>query len=215
MTQTLLVLHGYTMNGAVMREALEPLATALDPQVRLVCLDAPHICSTAMVERLYRGMRGPVQLPPHLYWWNASDDGLEYNGWEETRALVSDALERYAPASILGFSQGAIVAAAVAALSARGELPPVSAAVLVAGRKPRAAVLHAAFVEPIALPSLHVWGERDTLTGQYCEELVECFSAPQREVVRWPGGHVVPTRGAAHEAIVRFVAEHAKSVRSR
>ncbi|HYQ00564.1 MAG TPA: alpha/beta fold hydrolase [Polyangiaceae bacterium] len=209
MTHTLLVLHGYTMNGAVMREALEPLATALEPKVRLVCLDAPHTCSTAMVERLYRGMR-PSQLPPHLYWWNASDDGLEYNGWEETRALVSEALERHAPASILGFSQGAIVAAAVAALCARGELPPVTAAVLVAGRKPRAAVFQAAFAEPIALPSLHVWGERDTLTGQYCEELVECFSAPQREVVRWPGGHVLPTRGPAHEAIVRFVANHAQ-----
>ncbi|HEX2670277.1 MAG TPA: hypothetical protein VHM25_05365, partial [Polyangiaceae bacterium] len=127
--------------------------------------------------------------------------------WDETRALVGEALDRYAPASILGFSQGAILAGAVAALSCAGQLPPVRSAVLIAGRKPRAAQLQAAFAQPIALPSLHVWGERDTLTGQYCEELVECFSAPQREVVRWPGGHVVPTRGPAHEAIVRFIGE--------
>jgi pimeloyl-ACP methyl ester carboxylesterase len=81
--------------------------------------------------------------------------------------------------------------------------------VLIAGRKPRAAQLQAAFIDPIALPSLHVWGERDTLTREYSEELVECFDAPEREVVRWPGGHVVPTSGPAFDAIVRFVLDHA------
>ena len=209
MSHTLLVFHGFTMNGEVMRETLEPLARALDPKIRLVCLNAPHTCSAATVERMYRGSREAKLSAPHLCWWNASDDGLDYQGWDETRDLVSAALDRYAPASILGFSQGGILAAAVAALSRSGELPPVHAAVLIAGRKPRAARLQAAFMAPIALPSLHVWGERDTLTGQYCEELVECFSAPEREVIRWPGGHALPTRGPAFEAIVRFVAEHA------
>ncbi|HYQ42043.1 MAG TPA: alpha/beta fold hydrolase [Polyangiaceae bacterium] len=208
MTHTLLVLHGFTMNGEVMRAALEPFAAALEPKVRLVCLDAPHTCSEATVERMYHGSRARLS-PPHLCWWNASDDGLEYRGWEETRALMSAALDRHAPASVLGFSQGGILAAAVAALSRRGELPPLHAAVLIAGRKPRASLLQPAFTEPVALPSLHVWGERDTPTIRHSEELVECFSAPQREVIRWPGGHVVPTSGPAHEAIVRFVTEHA------
>jgi pimeloyl-ACP methyl ester carboxylesterase len=204
MAHTLLVFHGFTMNGEVMRAALEPLAKALEPKVRLVCLNAPHTCSPASVERTYRG--SPPSLPgPYLCWWNASDDGLEYGGWDETRDLVSAALERYAPASILGFSQGGILAAAVAALSRAGELPAVRAAVLIAGRKPRAARLQAAFIDPVDMPSLHVWGERDTVTGQYCEELVDCFSASHREVVRWPGGHMVPTRGPAHEAIARFI----------
>jgi predicted esterase len=209
MSHTLLVFHGFTMNGELMCQALKPLALALDPKVHLVCLNAPHTCSAATVERLYRGWGVPAQSPPHLCWWNASNDGLDYQGWEETRDLVREALDRYAPASILGFSQGAILAAAVAALSHSGELPAVHAAVLIAGRKPRAARLQAAFMEKIAVPSLHVWGERDTLTGQFCEELVECFSAPERKALRWPGGHTLPTKGPAHEAIVRFVGEHA------
>jgi len=208
MTHTLLVFHGFTMNGAVMHAALEPLAAALEPHVRVVCLDAPHTCSEATVERMYRGSSSRLS-PPHLCWWNASDDGLEYRGWEETRALVGAALDRYAPVSILGFSQGGILAAAVAALARRGELSPVHAAVLIAGRKPRASLLQGAFGEPVAVPSLHVWGERDKLTLQHSEQLVECFSAPQREVVRWAGGHVVPTSGPACDAIVRFVTEHA------
>jgi len=209
MSHTLLVFHGFAMNGEVMRQALEPLASALDPQLRLVCLNAPHSCPEGTMERMHREWNVRALPPPHLRWWNASDDGLDYQGWEETRELVSEALDRYAPASILGFSQGGILAAAVAALSRRGELPAVHAAVLIAGRKPRAARLQAAFMEPLALPSLHVWGERDQLSGPYCEELVECFSAPAREVVRWPGGHTLPTRGPAYEAIVRFLAEHA------
>jgi predicted esterase len=209
MSNTLLVFHGFTMNGEVMRAALEPLAAALDPKVRLVCLNAPHACSAETVARMYRGASEHRLSPPHLCWWNASDDGLDYQGWDETRDLVRAAIDRYAPASILGFSQGGILAAAVAALSKSGELPPVHAAVLIAGRKPRAARLQGAFIEPVALPSLHVWGERDTLTRQHSEELVECFSAPEREVVSWPGGHLVPTRGPAFEAILRFITAHA------
>jgi predicted esterase len=207
MAHTLLVFHGFTMNGEVMRHALGPLTHALEPKVSVVCLNAPHACSASTVERMYRGATQASLSPPHLCWWNASDDGLDYQGWPETRDVVSEALHRYAPASVLGFSQGGILAAAVAALSRTGELPPIHGAVLIAGRKPRAAQLQAAFMDPVALPSLHVWGERDTLTGQYCEELVECFSATEREVVRWPGGHVVPTSGPAFDAIVRFVLE--------
>ncbi len=209
MPHTLLALHGFTMNGEAMRDALGPLTKALEPKVRVVCLNAPHTCSAATVERMYRGASQASLSPPHLCWWNASDDGLDYRGWPDTRDLVSEALDRYTPASVLGFSQGGTLAAAVAALSRIGELPSIHAAVLIAGRKPRAAQLQAAFTEPVAVPSLHVWGERDTLTGKYSEELVECFAPDDREVVRWPGGHVVPTSGSAFDAIVRFVLGYA------
>ena len=209
MPHTLLVFHGFTMNGEVMGAALGPLTKALEPKLRVVCLNAPHTCSAATVERMYRGVTAESLSPPHLCWWNASDDGLDYQGWPETRDLVSEALERYAPASVLGFSQGGILAAAVAALSRTGGLPAIHAAVLIAGRKPRAAQLQAAFADPVAVPSLHVWGERDTLTGRYSEELVECFDASERRVIRWPGGHVVPTSGPAFDAIVSFVLDHA------
>ena len=209
MSHTLLAFHGFTMNAELMSDALGPLVAALEPHVRVVCLNAPHACSQTTVERMYQGSPAKPLPPPHLSWWNASDDGLEYRGWEETRDLVREALDRYAPASILGFSQGGILAAAVAALAQARELPHVHCAVLIAGRTPRAANLQAAFMDPILVPSLHVWGERDTVTGQYCQALAEHFSATQREIATWPGGHSVPTSGPAYDAIVRFVLEHA------
>jgi predicted esterase len=205
MAHTLLAFHGFTMSGEQMRAALGPIVGALAPSIRVVCLNAPIACSEESVARMYSGFGLAPQPPPHLPWWNASDDGLHYRGWEETRDLVAEALERYAPASILGFSQGAILAAAVAALSRSGELPHVHCAVLVAGRKPRDARLQAAFMDPISVPSLHVWGERDTVTGQYCQALAEQFSPAEREIATWPGGHMIPTRGPAYDAIVRFV----------
>jgi predicted esterase len=205
MPHTLLAFHGFTMNGEQMRAALGPIVAALEPTVRVVCLNAPLACSEESVQRVYSGFGLAPLPPPHLSWWNASDDGLDYRGWDDTREVVREALERYAPASILGFSQGAILAAAVAALSRSKQLPPVHSAVLVAGRKPRDARLQAAFMDPITLPSLHVWGERDTVTGQYCQALVDQFSLPEREIATWPGGHMIPTRGPAYDAIVRFV----------
>src|SRR5258708_2496388 len=121
MSHTLLAFHGFTMNAELMHDALGPLVAALAPKVQVVCLNAPHACSAATVERMSRGPFKPLSAP-HLSWWNASEDGLEYRGWDDTRDLVREALDRYAPASILGFSQGAILAAAVAALAQSGEL---------------------------------------------------------------------------------------------
>jgi pimeloyl-ACP methyl ester carboxylesterase len=209
MPHTLLAFHGFTMNAECMRAALEPIAAALAPRVEVVCLNAPHVCAPASVDRLYRGSNAKRLPPPYLSWWDASDDGLKYRGWEETRDQVREALDRYAPAAILGFSQGAILAAAVAALAHARELPPIHCAVLIAGRKPRAALLQGAFLEPIAVPSLHVWGERDSLTGPHGQELAQQFSEAEREIVTWPGGHALPSEGPAYEAIVRFVTAHA------
>ncbi len=209
MHHTLLAFHGFTMNGEVLQDALGPLAAALSPKVRLVCLNAPHACSEATVTRMYARPDMDRLPPPYLSWWNATDDGLEYRGWEETFDVVRDALERYAPASILGFSQGAILAAAVSALSQRGELPHVHGAVLIAGRLPRAARLQPAFMDPIDVPSLHVWGTRDAVTGPFCQELADHFLAAKRDIAIWDGAHTIPTRGAPYDAMLRFVQEHA------
>jgi pimeloyl-ACP methyl ester carboxylesterase len=206
-TTTLLALHGFTLNGAVMREQLAPLG--LEKHVTLECLDAPHVCPDRAVERLYERWQSERQPPPYLRWWNASDDGRTYVGWAESRELIRERIVSAGAVGVLGFSQGAIVAAALAALSERGELPPIKFAVLIAGRVPRAAEFADAFAWPLDLPTLHVWGERDKLTGPYGAELADCFSPDTREICTWPGPHVVPSRGPAADAIVDFVRRYA------
>jgi predicted esterase len=200
-----LVLHGFTLNGATMRRQMGVLARALAEHVQLIFLDAPHGCPEQPVRRLHGVWGLPPQLPPYLCWWNASADGSIYEGWDSTRELVASEIERHGASGILGFSQGAIVAAAAVALSERGELPPLDAAVLIAGRVPRATVFAEAFAWPLDTRSLHVWGERDTLTGSYAPALADCFSPETRQICTWPGAHAIPKHGRVAGVIAEFV----------
>ncbi|MCB9689150.1 MAG: hypothetical protein H6738_11785 [Alphaproteobacteria bacterium] len=194
----LILLHGYTQNGRVLAESLAPL---LDPLgVEVVAPDGPFDADPAMVVPL----GSDPDRGPHRTWWRATDDGSAYHGWEEAREHVRELLSA-GPAGILGFSQGAMLGACVAAWSARGELPPVAFAVLVAGRVPRAQVLQPLFAEPVDVPSLHVWGARDPMASMG-PELAARFVGS--ETLTWPGPHVVPTRGDAGAGIAAFLKRH-------
>src|SRR5262245_54036944 len=112
----LIVLHGYTMNAAVMREHLGGLVELLEREIELVFIDAPHTVSAAAVDRLYSIWKAPRLAPPHLTWWESTEDGREYSGWEETREKLR-AVMTGSEVGFLGFSQGAILATAIAALA--------------------------------------------------------------------------------------------------
>lgn len=172
--------------------------------VELVCPDAPDLCDDAAVDRLYAVWDAPRQPPPYCRWWDASDDGRVYHGWEQTRELVAPILER-APLGIIGFSQGAILATALAALAQHGQLPPIAYVILIAGRPPRADLITPFLGEPIRIPSLHVWGTNDVMARDSCPDLVERFDAGQREVVTWDGTHHIPSQGPASAAIEQLI----------
>ncbi len=172
--------------------------------VELVCPDGPNVCSDGVVERLYAVWDAPRQAPPHFAWWDASDDGRVYRGWEATRDLLAPLLEG-GPVAILGFSQGAILAAALAALAQHGQLPPIDRVILVAGRPPRADVLAPFLTAPIRTPSLHVWGENDHLARDTSRDLVDRFDPATRHIATWPGAHTIPSHGPAAAAIEQFL----------
>ncbi len=209
----MLVLHGFTMNGSIMRSGPADLWSRLAAHVDLRFPDGPLTCTQSTVDRLYSHMGTPPLPPPHHAWWDATSDGRVYRGWEESVALVGDLVTKYSQdgrCGILGFSQGAIFAAAVAALSARGQFPSLSFVVLVAGSVPRSELLAPFFAETIHVPSLHVWGEADPFSAA-APILAERFDAATRETVSWPGEHRVPTRGPGAEKIVDFVRRHSEA----
>ncbi|HEX4340943.1 MAG TPA: hypothetical protein VH062_33775 [Polyangiaceae bacterium] len=204
---TLLVLHGYTMNGSVMQDHMASLAARFPPGMRVVYPSAPLACPTDAVERFYGA--SAKRLPgPHLTWWDASDDGTEYRGWESARDGLHALIREHAPVGVLGFSQGAIVTTALAATAPPEIAASLGFVVLVAGRAPRATALAPHLLQPIRVPSLHVWGERDGM-ATVSAELVPHFDATGREVATWAGGHRVPVGGPGADAIVSFVSRHA------
>jgi pimeloyl-ACP methyl ester carboxylesterase len=203
-----IALHGFSMNGAVLRAGLNFLQEAL-PGLELVTPDAPHACPADVVDRLYAKLKRAPQPPPHFVWWRASDDGREYRGWEATRGVLRS-LFAEGPIGVIGFSQGAIAATVLAAMGTHGEMPPIKFAILIAGRPPRADVFQPFLTRPIAVPSLHVWGEHDALVGDGPSALVQLFSPAEREVATWPGRHSIPATGPAADAIVDFVSRRAR-----
>jgi predicted esterase len=213
-TTALLALHGFSQNGAYLRAALAPLAQRFDPAVVLDYPDAPTACAEASVERMQRMLGGEQRWPPpHRIWFNASDDGREYHGLPAAHALLAERVSRARAAGarvgMLGFSQGAIATACFAALSAHGRFPPLDFVVLIAGRPPRADAIVALLAQPIGIPSLHVWGDRDPFGTAAPRAAADLFAPDLREVVTWPGAHVAPTQGDAADAIVHFVERQA------
>ena len=209
MTTTLLGLHGFSLNGPLFRELLVELMPELPAGLILLCPDAPHACSVEATARVFAVTGGRETAPPHRCFWDATDDGREYRGWPESLHALRAVAAGAPRLGLFGFSQGAIAAAALCALAARGEFPEIAFAVLVAGRVPRSDLLASLFGSPLRVPSMHVWGERDAFAAAHSPVLADCFEPDQRQLVRWSGGHRVPTRGPAADAVAAFIAQHA------
>ena len=210
MSFSLVCLHGFTQNGQQFAKQLAHVASLLpqEREIELLYPDAPHACAASSVERLAAIFRSPVPPGPHLCWWDASEDGAEYRGWENTRESLRTLVEeraRHGRVGVLGFSQGAIVATALAALQAHGQFPALHSVILIAGRVPRARELSPLFQKPLEIPSLHIWGERDAGAVQAGPQLLAAFADSTRQLATWPGPHIPPQSGPAADAIVHWV----------
>jgi predicted esterase len=201
---TLIALHGFTMNAAGLRHMQSDLEPRLADAVDFMYPDALHTASPASVAGLSALMGGFRAKPPNLQWWQASDDGLTYKGWERTREQLEAEVRRHEAVGLLGFSQGAAVAASLAAASTRGLFPELRFVVLIAGFLPRAHDIASLFTDPVRVPSLHVWGEADPI-ARHAPALFQRFDPATREMLTWPGRHVVPTRGSAADTLVDFI----------
>ncbi|MEY4576579.1 MAG: hypothetical protein RL701_1282, partial [Pseudomonadota bacterium] len=111
---TLLALHGFTQNGAQLSAQLAELTARFPSSVQVICPDAPNLCSDVSVQRMAAAFSLAELKPPHLCWWDASDDGKVYRGWEQAYEQLRELSDQPNPVGVLGFSQGAIAAAAMA-----------------------------------------------------------------------------------------------------
>ncbi|PNH09666.1 hypothetical protein TSOC_003649 [Tetrabaena socialis] len=140
----LLALHGWRTSAAVLQQQvllrMSGLHTALHEAAEVACLEAPHAARgppTPDVQRFFQ--------PPFSEWWDAVKDAngsISYVGAEQSLAVVEVELRTAAAAGrpvagLLGFSQGAALAALVLALQERGErfqdVPPLRCALLISG----------------------------------------------------------------------------------
>ncbi|XP_032860012.2 esterase OVCA2 [Tyto alba] len=200
----LLGLHGYRQSERRFRQRTGALRKALRGRAELVAVNAPHAVPG--------GEDDDRDDPPRGWWFSgpgtfeAGEAAAAPAGLEESLSAVATALVEHGPFDgLLGFSQGAALAAMVCALRARGDPRfPVAFAVLVAGFASRAPAHGHFYREPIALPTLHVVGDADAvIAAPLSRELARRFVEPV--VLTHPGGHFVPAAAPQKKAYLDFL----------
>ncbi|CAN7998664.1 unnamed protein product, partial [Ixodes hexagonus] len=107
---------------------------------------------------------------------------------------------------IIGFSQGAAMAALVLCLQSLGKITSnFKFGVLVAGFKSRSSLHDSLYTDGLVkVPTLHIVGDTDTVIPKpQAMEIVPFFMSPR--VVCHPGGHFIPTTGPCKTDYMAFL----------
>ena len=150
----------------------------------------------------------PPPLPAPMAGGAAGEHPFEAQsaGWDESLAVVTAALRCHAPVhGMLGLSQGAAVAAAVAASCADASgVVPLRLMWLAGGFVPAAPAGSALRGgAPLRVRSLHVFSGDAHVSAAASEALAACFSAPT--LLRHAAGHLLPSGAADADAYAAWL----------
>jgi predicted sulfurtransferase/predicted esterase len=151
------------------------------------------------------------------YQFDTNQYKFQTEGWDESYSVLNDALERMGPCDgILGFSQGAAIAAAMAALesksqnlSKRFKFVIICSGYISAVPEHRVALNEWRDQGGVPLPSLHLYtadAEADRqIVPSESTALWECFQPQQRTLLRHGNGHLIPSTKAAAARVLHFL----------
>ncbi|XP_029783587.1 esterase OVCA2 [Suricata suricatta] len=217
-----LALAGFRQSELGFREKTGALRKALRGRAELVCLSGPHLVAGAAAPE---GARPDSELclpeeQPRGWWFseqeadifNALSHPTVCRGLEEALGTVAQALKKLGPFDgLLGFSQGAALAALVCALGQAGDprFPLPKFIILVSGFCPRGLGLKEPVLEgPLSLPSLHVFGDADcVIPSQESMQLASRFSGAV--TLTHSGGHFIPAAAAQRQVYLKFLDQFA------
>ncbi|XP_062816118.1 esterase OVCA2 isoform X2 [Anolis carolinensis] len=153
--------------------------------------------------------------PSSRGWWfsnpsegtfSALEESESCSGLEESLEAVASAFVERGPFSgMMGFSQGAALVGILCALCQQGDPRfPFRFALLVSGFQSKAKPHHVYYDAPIAVPSIHIFGENDqVIPAAMSRELAARFEGPR--TLLHPGGHFVPAAGPQRKEYVAFL----------
>eukprot|EP00877_Chromochloris_zofingiensis_P004961 jgi/Chrzof1/14466/Cz09g03290.t1 len=204
----ILALHSFRTSAETFKEQFRraKLDTSISDLVELEFIDAPHP-ATGDVPEDVKGKFGP----PHYEWFSTErvKGGNEYiftyNGLDASEAYVTHYMLTHGPFDgLLGFSQGGVMAATLAAQQVAGmalQTVPKLKFVVCIGSAMTAHPRHLeAMTGRVQLPSCHIIGHKDYIK-EYSIELVRQFQAPI--VIMHGRGHVVPNLEGMHLEVLR------------
>lgn len=202
MKNKILCLHGYAMNRDWFGQWLQPVEQALQSKAEFVYAQGPIACPAyevrAMVKQFQFNMPA-ARIGDGLNWcWYraTTDKPPRYLGLDETLQWLHELDEREGPFdAVFGWSQGAVMAAIMAAQQQNGVGHDVSLKwlVLCGGFLPGDPEIKALFEPIIQLPSLHVVGKLESeFMHQRGKKLHACFD--QADWLETPVGHMLPLK---------------------
>ena len=191
----LLCLHGYGQNAVLFKKKISVLRNHLNKfDIECFFVDAPYICPQSSFDFI---------IPENgKAWYISSQDNSIYNGLSESLDYLRQIVDQNGEfIGVLGFSQGATMAALVAS-----HLQCFRFLVCFGGFVPRSA--SAKLLLSFKNPSLHVIGRNDTyISPQESMGLASYLGSlgSQVEIINHDGGHVVPQTAEYRDQIVDFI----------
>ncbi|KAK2973426.1 hypothetical protein RJ640_010421, partial [Escallonia rubra] len=157
-----LCLHGIRTSAEIFKKMIGRWPQTLLEQLDLVFLDAPFPPQgKSDVEGIYD--------PPYYEWFHSKQDFREHSHFEECLEYLEACMLKDGPFDgLLGFSQGAIISAALPGMQREGvaltKVPKIKFVIIISGAKfggsklglPKLAAN--AFSSPVQCPSLHIIG---------------------------------------------------------
>jgi len=220
MTLRILVFPGFKQNATVSHRKLAAIQKACGRSVEFVFLDPPHVIQpmtikegNSRVSSASASAYDSIDSPglQQRTWWFWNKDETMYIRHLEAIHYVRDFLAKTEVPfhGVLGFSQGAAMAALVTIFLERPEVfpnflvdgkpshPPLRFCVFISGFRITDAGLSYIFSGDIkySTPSLHVLGRKDTVVSPTLSRtLIDVFESPCVEL--HDGGHIIPSTAA-------------------
>lgn len=200
MKKKVLCLHGYAMTKDWLAEWLAPIEDALADKVSFIYLQGPIECPEEEVRTIVTQFQVAMpesRIGPGLNWcWYraTNDKPPSYLGLDDSLNWIKQYCQNNGPIDgVLGWSQGAVMAAIMAAY--QQNVPDYDFgfdwAVLCGGFLPGDPALKLQFELPLAMPSLHVVGKKESeFMLQRASRLHEAFQSG--EWLETPVAHVMP-----------------------
>ncbi|CAK1543803.1 unnamed protein product [Leptosia nina] len=200
----ILAFHGYIQNATVFKGKIGSFRKAVSKLAQLVFLSAPH--------KVFSD-DGTGDEDARSWWFNAEDNtysgkclGGPALGFEDSLRIIEEVVKDHGPFDgFMGFSQGACLVGLLAAMQQKGYLPYTFKFAIFASGFRSGSLVHKGFYdEDIDLPSLHVYGESDSIIPkEMSESLINLFVRPI--VAEHSGGHYVACSGSIKDAYLDFL----------
>ncbi|RDX48718.1 FSH1-domain-containing protein [Lentinus brumalis] len=221
MSKKVLVLHGYAQNALIFSKRMSALRKACGKDIELVFVDAPHVLTPADLAAAFNkseesslndlgAPEASTDSDPALAprgWWKTDAARTKTVGLEDSILYLRDILRTDHYEGIFGFSQGAGMAAIMAALLEKPEVfppflvdgkpphPPVTFCISAAGFRQESPLCDSIFLPCYSTPTLHIIGRADTLVSEDKSQRLVDISANKR-VEYHDGGHFVPSKAS-------------------